>query len=216
MDESIRWHENKLIDDTVKSLEKNGFEAIATPNRQVALSSILDRVPAGATVGLGGSISLRELNLPAALKERGNDVADHWEARKRGVSAGAMAEIRHKHPNSDVFITSTNALTRKGELVNIDGAGQRVAAMIYGPKKVIIVSGRNKIVECLDEAIDRVRNVAAPINAKRLGRKTPCAETGRCSDCDSPDRICSVTTIMHKKPEIADITVIVVDDVLGY
>ena len=216
MDEATRWHENLLIEQTVAALRKNGFEALSAPNGEEAVSLILDRIPPAATVGLGGSITLRELNLPTELKNRGQDVADHWEARDKGATNQEMAEIRHRHPNSDVFITSTNALTREGELVNIDGAGQRVAAMIYGPKKMIVVAGRNKIVAGLDEAVERVRNVAAPINAKRLSRNTPCATTGRCSDCDSPERICSVTTIMHRKPQIADITVIVVDEVLGY
>ena len=167
-------------------------------------------------VGLGGSVTLREIGVPHALKERGFKVADHWIARAKKASANEILELRRQQLNSDVFITSTNALTENGELVNIDGAGQRVAAMIFGPKKVVIVAGANKIVKDLEEGFYRARNIAAPINAKRLDRSTPCAVTGICSDCDSGDRICNVTTIIHRKPGITNATVIIVGEELGY
>jgi len=115
----------------------------------------------------------------------------------------------------DVLITGTNAITTDGKLVNIDAVGNRVAAMIFGPKKVIIVVGRNKIVKDVKEALHRIKNVIAPYHAKTKDFATPCAQTGKCSDCSSNRRICSVTTIMEKKPWRTDITIVLIDEDLG-
>ena len=216
MIEAREWHTELSIDRTLKVLSKKGFNAFYVPNKEEAVSRILELVPSDALVGLGGSVTLRELGLPEILKARGNRVADHWAARERGASAEEVLEIRRLHINSDVFITSTNAITERGELVNIDGGGQRVASMIFGPKKVIVVAGVNKIVKDLDDGLYRARNTAAPMNAKRLKRRTPCAATGVCSDCDSEERICNVTTILHRKPRYTDTIIIVVGEKLGY
>jgi hypothetical protein len=115
-----------------------------------------------------------------------------------------------------VFITSTNAVTETGELVNIDGTGQRVAAMIFGPGRVVVVAGVNKITGDLEEGLWRASNVAAPMNARRLHPKTPCAETGECSDCVAPGRICGITTIIHRRPSKTPFTVVLVGEKLGY
>jgi hypothetical protein len=116
----------------------------------------------------------------------------------------------------DLFLSGTNAATTDGCLINIDGLGNRVAAMIYGPNKVIVVVGRNKIVEGdLIDGIQRIKAESAPPNARRLGRNTPCAVTGFCSDCDSPDRICHVTTIIDSKPSATDLHVLVVNEDMG-
>jgi L-lactate utilization protein LutB len=210
------WYRKKRIDRTLNSLGKNGFDVHFVENSKEATSMILNMVPKGSLVGLGGSVTLREMKIPELLGDRGARVADHWEARKKGVSGDEVMSIRRQHLNSDVFITSTNALSEKGELVNIDGSGQRVAAMIFGPRKIIVVAGVNKIVRDLEEAIWRARNVASPMNAKRLDKNTPCTEYMYCQDCESPDRICNVTTIVHRKPHNTDITVILVDEELGY
>ena len=150
------------------------------------------------------------------MAQRSFRVADHWKALERGASPAEITGIRKLHLTSDVFVTSTNALTEKGELVNTDGAGQRVAAMAFGPGRLIVVAGVNKIVKDLDAAFERIRDHAAPINAIRLGTKTPCASSGVCTDCDSRERICNITTIIHKKPQTADMCVILVDEQLGY
>jgi len=210
------WYTKLIVDRTLEALRKNGFEAVYAPDKAEAVSRILEIVPSDALVGLGGSVTLREMGLPEALKARGNRVADHWEARENGASAEEVLEIRRAQLNSDAFITSTNAVTETGELINIDGGGQRVAAMIFGPKKVIIVAGTNKIARDLDEGLHRARNVAASMNAKRLNRRTPCAVTGACSDCDSEERICNVTTIIHRRSRSTDTTVILVGEKLGY
>ena len=216
MIEAREWQTELILDRTVKALSKNGFEALHVPDKEEAVSMVLEMVPEGAIVGLGGSITLREMGLPEALRNRGNEVADHWEARERGASPEEVLDIRRTQLNSDVFITSTNAITEAGELINIDGGGQRVAAMIFGPRKVIVVAGANKIARDLEEGLHRARNVAAPINAKRLNRRTPCAVTGTCSDCDSEERICNATTIIHRRPRNTETTVILVGEKLGY
>jgi len=204
------------VERTLGSLRGNGFEAMFLKGREEALHEILELVPVDALVGIGGSVTLRELGLPEALRARGNTVADHWEARENGASTEEVTRIRRLQLNSDVFITSTNALTEKGELVNIDGGGQRVAAMIFGPRRVIVVAGVNKITRNLEEGLHRARNVAAPMNAKRLNRKTPCASTGACSDCDSEDRICGATTMIQRSLRNTPTTVILVGEKLGY
>jgi L-lactate utilization protein LutB len=214
--EAVEWHQKTITDRTVKSLSRNGFKAVSVSSKDEALAEIMKLIPEGAVVGLGGSVTLRQINLPEQLRQSGHTVADHWVARAEGASTEELTEIRRRQLNSDVFITSANALTETGELVNIDGAGQRVAAMIFGPKRVIVVAGTNKIVKDVDSAVRRARNVAAPINAWRLKVRTPCAQTGVCSDCDSRDRICNITTIIHRAPSLTDTTVILVDEPLGY
>ena len=204
------------MENTLSALRENGFNAVYASTKESAISTVLDMVQPDAIVGLGGSVTLREMGLPEVLRERGNRVADHWEARQRGASPEEVMEIRRLHLNSDVFITSTNAVTETGQFINIDGSGQRVAAMIFGPKRVIVIAGVNKIVKDVDEGLWRARNVAAPMNAKRLQRETPCAVTGVCSDCDSVERICNVTTIIHRRPRSTDTTVILVGENLGY
>ena len=117
----------------------------------------------------------------------------------------------------DLFLTSANALTADGRLVNVDGNGNRVAASIFGPKRVVFVVGRNKIVDGgIDAAIDRIKREACPPNCRRLNKKTPCAATGVCADCSSPDRICSVTVVMDRRPSRTDVQVLLVDEDLGY
>ena len=143
-------------------------------------------------------------------------LADHWKARQGGAWQEEVMEIRRAHLNSDIFITSTNAVTETGELVNIDGTGQRVAAMIFGPKKVVVVAGVNKITGDLEEGLWRTSNVAAPMNARRLHSKTPCVETGECDDCVAPGRICGITTIIHRRPSRIPFTVVLVGEKLGY
>jgi len=210
------WYKELKVEKTLKALRKNGFEALYASTKEEAVSKVLDLVAPGAVVGLGGSVTLREMGVPDLLRSRGHEVADHWEAGRRGASGDEVMEIRRRQINSDVFFSSATAVTEKGELINIDGGGQRVAAMIFGPKKVVVVAGINKIVGDLDEGLKRVRNVAAPMNAKRLNRKTPCAVTGVCSDCDSEDRICGATTIIQRKLRNTDTTIILVGEKLGY
>ena len=213
MEDAREWYLEKTVERTILSLEKNGFKAEKVADRKEALHWLLSRISPEAGIGIGGSITLREIGIVEALEQRGNTVYQHW---RKGLSSIEREEIRRRQLTSDVFLTSSNAVTEKGELVNIDGAGNRVASMIYGPGEVIVVVGNNKIVRNLEQAIDRVRNVAAPINCKRLELRTPCAETGRCEDCDSPNRICRVMTIMERNPSGSNTTVLIVKEALGF
>lgn len=216
MMEAREWHEKLKVENTLNALERNGFDVIFYPTAEEALAGVLEMVPDGATVGIGGSVTLREMGLVDALEKRDVTLADHWKAGNEGASPEEVMEIRRTHINSDVFITGTNAVTETGELVNIDGTGQRVAAMIFGPKKVIVVAGVNKITGDLEEGLWRASNIAAPMNARRLHPKTPCAETGECDDCLAPGRICNVTTIIHRRPRRTPLTVVLVGEKLGY
>jgi L-lactate utilization protein LutB len=206
-----KWFDDQRVQRTLTALQKNGFSVFFAPTKDEALQKVLSLIPSNANVGIGGSVTVREINLIEALNKRGNIVFEHWSQPEENIST-----IMRKQLTSDVFVASSNAVTEDGKLVNIDKAGNRVAAMIFGPKRVILVIGINKIVKDLKEGIRRLRNAAAPMNAKRRGDKTPCAITGICTDCETPDRLCRVITIMEKKPSRADITLILVGEELGF
>jgi len=211
MREVKTWYTNQRIQRTLAALEKNGFQTFFALTRSEALEKVLSLIPSSANVGIGGSATLREINLIDALATRGNTIFQHWQQPEENVVA-----IMRKQLNSDVFLASSNAVTEDGKLINIDKAGNRVAGIIFGPKKIILVVGMNKIVENVDEGIKRAKNVAAPMNARRRGDKTPCAVTGVCTDCDAQDRVCNVITIMEKKPSRSDISVVLVGEELGF
>lgn len=182
----------------VESLKKRGFEAEYAASRGDAVSLVLAEAVNARSVGWGGSETVKELGLREAMVDAGKDIRDH------------QLEM-------DLFLLSANAVTLDGRIVNIDGRGNRVAASIAGPKRVVYLIGRNKIVDGgIDAAIDRVKRFACAPNCRRLGKRTPCAETGVCADCDSPDRICKVTAVFDRKPTGISAKVIVVDSDLGY
>ena len=144
------------------------------------------------SVGIGGSATVRDMGLAEALQANGNEVYWHWLAAKEAKQAA-----RDKALNADVYMCSANALTTDGRLVNIDGTGNRAAGLIYGPHEVVVIVGKNKIVNGLDEAIERIKRDACPANARRLGLDTPCAKTGQCYDCRTAARMCNVTFILE-------------------
>ena len=182
----------------VESLKKRGFEAEYAASRGDAVSLVLAEAVNARSVGWGGSETVKELGLREAMADAGKDIRDH------------QLEM-------DLFLLSANAVTLDGRIVNIDGRGNRVAASIAGPKRVVYLIGRNKIVDGgIDAAIDRVKRFACAPNCRRLGKRTPCAETGICADCDSPDRICKVMAVFDRKPTGISAKVIVVDSDLGY
>ena len=196
----------------LKSLKTNRFAPVEFASRgEDAAKLVLDMIPPlEATVGVAGSATVRQIGLVNQLKERGTTVVD-----VAAPSELSIDEIMKRTLDSDILLTSSNAVTLDGKLVNIDATGNRVAAMIFGPKKVILVIGANKIVRDVDEAINRIKNVIAPYIAMYKGRKTPCAIHGRCTDCNSLDRICRVTTIIEKKPSRTDIAIVLVGEDLG-
>lgn len=211
-----KWHLKKKVERTLAGLRKNDFNAMYIRTKRESVAKVLELIPPNALVGVGGSVTVRELGLLGSLRNRGNKIADHWEARQKGLPPEEVMKVRRLLLNSDVLLTSTNAVTEDGCLVNTDHAGQRVAAMIFGPKKVIIVAGVNKIVRDVEDALERIKNVVAPMNAKRLDLRVPCTDTGICSDCDSQNRICNVTTIIERRPIHTDVTVILIGEELGY
>jgi hypothetical protein len=186
------------------------------PTRTEVMARVLQLIPPNALVGVGGSVTIREIGLVDSLEQRGNTIISHWEAQKKRQKPEEVMKARKLLASADIFLTSTNAITEEGHLVNIDHAGQRVAAMIFGPQKVIIIVGVNKIVRNVEYAMDRIRNVAAPMNAKRLNLQVPCAETGSCSDCVSTNRICNVTTIIERRPVHTDSTIILLGETVGF
>ncbi len=212
MSEYVQWHRDALGEKLVKALEKNLFTATYVQSREVATAKLLEMIPTNATIGFGGSVTLAQLGIIAKLEERGNPVQNYL---KPGLSPEEMRAIRRQHLLSDVFLSGTNAVTLDGKLVNVDATGNRVGAMLFGPDKVFIVVGINKIVHDVAEAENRVKLWASPPNNKRLGYPNPCAQTGVCVDCQGPTRICNITTILHKKPRQTDFHVIVVGEELG-
>jgi L-lactate utilization protein LutB len=203
----------EMIKKTIESLQAHAFPVEYTAGKKEAAEFVLRSIPADAQVGVGGSVTIRELGLIDALAKRGTTIYDH---SAEGLSPQEALATRIKQMTSDCFLCSVNAIARTGELVSIDGVGNRINAMNFGPKKVIIVAGINKIAEDLPRALERVRNVAAPQNARRLGLALPCAKTGRCEDCNSPQRICRSILIMERRPLLTDVTVVLVGEELGY
>lgn len=206
------WYVNKMIERTVKALKANFFDAKFFKDRESLFDSLMSYVKPKMRIGFGGSVAVRELGIVERLSKEDVILLDHW---KEGLAKEDIAGIMIQQLTSDLFIASANAITERGEIVNTDGTGNRVGAMILGPKKVIIVAGYNKIVPDLDAAMDRIKRYAAPMNAKRLNLSLPCVEKGYCLDCKSASRICNVTTIMHKKSWLADISVFLINEELG-
>jgi L-lactate utilization protein LutB len=213
MDQNVEWVMEQKVQRTIESLEKNNMEAYYVKNEKELLQKIKELIDEGATVSVGGSMSLWETGIIDFLRKENYHFLDRYV---EGLSKEDIKEIYRKSFCADAYFTSTNALTENGELYNVDGTGNRVAAMIYGPDTVIVVTGTNKIVKNVEEAIERNRRMAAPANAKRLNRKTPCANLGYCTDCNSPERICNDYVLIRKQGIKGRIKVILVDQSLGY
>ena len=212
MEQLEQWFREKQAERAIQALKKNNFEALYVPDAKVALEEVMKRIPDGATVGVGGSVTLAQIGLLDALKNRKIQLI--WPLQQ-ARSDEERLELFRKSFSSDVFLSSTNAVTEDGRLFNVDATGNRVGAMFIGPKKTIIICGVNKIVKDLEAAEKRVREWTAPQNAKRLGKKTPCVETGVCSDCSSPDRICNIYVSLAKKPVRTEVVVILIGENLG-
>lgn len=196
---------------TMESLLNNNITASYFEDSNEAVSYLLNQIENNSTIGIGGSMTVMSLEIPQKLIARGNKVAFHWLEN----SAEKMDEARALASKSDIYLTSTNALTEKGQLVNIDGVGNRVAAMIYGPKKVYFICGVNKITSDFDSAVERIKCNAYK-NARRLKLSTPCAMNEKCIDCSSPERMCNVMTVIDKKPSKTQMEVIIINEELGF
>ena len=209
MNENISKRNELLSQTVIKSLEKRNMKGYYAKDRDEALKLALELIGEGSTVTMGGGMSVHEIGLVEALKKGNYDFIDRDEMPDRRAAALKAYE-------ADAFLMSTNAMTKDGILVNIDGFGNRVSAMAFGPEKVIVIAGMNKICSDIDEAVKRARNVAAPCNVQRFGLDTPCSKTGTCFNCTSPDCICGQFLITRFSMVPDRIHVILVNDVLGF
>ena len=193
-----------------ETLEKNGFTVSVFADGKAA-AEYLNREIDGVTVGCGGSMTLTEMGVQKSL-------AEHNTLYAHGITPGDPWEIMAKAATAEVYVLSANAIAEDtGEILNIDGNGNRVSASLFGHRKVYIVAGKNKVSPDYDSALWRLRNVVAPKNAQRLGRKTPCAVKGdKCYDCHSPDRICCGLVVLYQKMRPMDMEVVLIDQELGY
>lgn len=191
-----------------KNLEARGF-SVTTFRTAAEAADYLDKAVDGVSVGFGGSATLDELGLYERLAAH-NDVFWHWKAENTQAA-------RRQAMTADVYFSSVNGLAESGELINIDGVGNRIAATLYGHKKVWFVVGRNKLAPTYEEALWRARNIAAPKNAQRLQRKTPCAVKGdRCYDCKSPERLCRGLAVLWEAMSGTEMEVVLIDEDLGF
>jgi len=211
MEQWEQWYQEKQVERTINALKKNNFEALFVSDSKGAVEEVMKRIPDGVTVGIGDSVTLGQIGLLDALGNR--KIRLIWPFSQ--TKTQEIHKLIQKSFSSDVFLSSTNAITEDGKLFNVDGVGNRVGAMFIGPQRVIIVCGTNKIVKDIEAAEKRVREWAAPMNAKRLNKKTPCAKTGVCSDCSSPGRTCNIYVTLGKKPRRTDVAVILVGEKLG-
>lgn len=206
-----QYYEN-LADTLIDKFNRRGIESYYCDTKEEALLTAKRFLTPGCSVSWGGSMTLEEIGLIDELRNSDYTVFDRLTAKTPEEQDALYAEVSH----CDYYFMSTNAITLNGELVNIDGRGNRVASLIHGPKNVVIVAGMNKVSSTLDAAMDRVRNEAAPPNALRLGLNTPCAKFGRCVDCLDDNCICCQTVITRKSKVPGRIKVILVGETLGY
>lgn len=207
------WHGQTLGLKTVEALRKNRFEAEFFETRDETAKAVLDLIQPGMKVAFGGSQTARQLNLQQLVTEKGAVILDHNAA---GLSPDEKLEVMRQQLICDVFICSSNAVSLQGELFNIDGYGNRVAAMSFGPRRVIVVAGVNKLVADEQAAWERLRTIAAPINFKRLNRPNPCAKQGVCMNCNLPTRGCNIYVATRRRPAMTEFSVFLMNESLGF
>lgn len=209
MNENIFKRNALLAQKVIKGLESRNMAGYYAESKEEALSKALELIPEKSTITMGGGMSVHEIGLVDALKSGDYDFIDRddYEDKRKAMLLAYDA---------DFFLSSANAMTEDGIIVNIDGNANRVSAIAQGPRKVLFIVGMNKICDDLDGAMKRARNVAAPINAQRFGLSTPCAKTGSCMDCKSPDTICCQFLITRYSMHPGRISVILVNDDLGF
>ncbi len=192
------------MDKIKNNFENNRIKFNYFETKEEAKVFLEENIKLEENVDFGGSVSLRELEIYESLKSRNQDVFWHWKDEKKN------------HNKRTTYLTSSNAITEDGKLVNMDGVGNRISAMFFGYENVYIVVGKNKLVRDVEEGRARIREIAGPKNAQRLNVKTPCVVTGKCSDCNSAERICSVETIIHKAPGKVNMNIVFINENLGF
>ena len=209
MNQIITKRNELLAAKVIKGLESRNMSGYYANNKEEALQKALELIPEGSSIAMGGAMSANEIGLVDALKNGNYNFIDRDKAvDKRAAMLAAY--------DADIFLSSANAMTDDGIMINIDGNANRVSAIAQGPKKVIFIVGMNKITNDVDSAMKRARNVAAPINAQRFGLSTPCTKTGSCMDCKSPDTICCQILITRFSRHKDRIHVILVNENLGF
>ncbi|MBQ2453773.1 MAG: lactate utilization protein [Lachnospiraceae bacterium] len=209
MNENIVKRNELLAETVIKGLESRNMSGYYAATAEEALKKALELIPKGSSVTMGGCMSAQEIGLVDELKKGDYNFIDRYAEEDQRAAMLKAYDV-------DVYLASANAMTDDGVLVNIDGNSNRVSAIAYGPKKVVFIVGMNKVCGDVDHAMKRARNVAAPINVQRFGLKTPCASTGKCMDCKSPDTICCQFMITRYSRHAGRIHVILVGEPLGF
>ena len=203
---------NEKLMRVADALRTRGFDAAVFATAKEAADFILADVPDGQTVAIGGSMTVKQMGLETRLREKGHTVLWHWE-----VAPADRPALLHEAMKAPVYLCSANALTEDGLMVQIDGTGNRVAAMCYGPNTVYVVIGRNKLVEGgMQQAVSRIKRVACPQNARRYGLDTPCAATGHCDVSACKNSMCHMTVSFDLAPNGKRTQVLLIDEDLGY
>jgi len=217
IDQIKGWHDDIILEETLKALNKNGFNAKYFKTSEECKKYLLNIINMDDTVSCGGSATLAQLNVIEELEKRGNNVIHSF---KEGMTKEEQFEVMRKGMTVDIFLSSTNAITRNGKLYFVDGIGNRVSSIVFGPKKTIIVSGINKIVSNIEAAELRVKEYAAPMNIRRYykeGRKLPpCALAGKCCKCKPPLRVCNMKLILESKPGAIEFETLIIDEEIGF
>ena len=213
MDKNLKWVNEQKIIRTIEALEKNNMNGYLVENEEELIDKIKEIVSEGSMVACGGSMSLFETGVIDHLRSDRYKFLDRY---KEGLTKEEVVKIYKEAFFADAYFSSSNAITEDGQLYNVDGNGNRVAALLYGPEKVIIICGVNKIVATLEDAIKRNKAVSAPANAKRLNKNTPCTKVGYCMNCNSKERICSEYTVIKRQSIKGRIHVIFLNKEIGY
>jgi LUD domain len=210
LSDALRWHIEERIRETLTAINKNNMTGIYVRSREAALEEISSRIPKKASVSHGGSRTLQELGIDEVLNKGGYKYLLANASWDKGTRESRLRDF-----SCDVFLTSVNAITLRGELIALDGFGNRAACLLFGPRKVIVVAGKNKLVGTLEDGIKRIREYVAPIHAKRRGWNVPCTKAGRCADCRNPMRICNKLAVLQYERDRDRTTVILVGEDLG-
>lgn len=213
MDNNVLWVNEKKILKTIDSMKKNNINGYIVKSKEELIKKVEEIVEPKSKVSCGGSMTLFESGIIDHLRSGRYEFLDRY---KEGITQNELKDIYRQAFYCDAYFSSSNAITEDGQIYNVDGNGNRVAAMLFGPSKVIIIVGVNKIVSTLDDAIKRNRELSAPANAKRLNKVTPCTKVGYCMDCNSEERICNEYTVIKKQSDKDRMHVIFINENLGY
>ena len=213
MNENIKWVNEKKIEKTINNLKKNNINGYYVKDNDELINLIKDIAKEGEVVSVGGSMSLFESKVIELLRSGRYEFLDRY---KKDLTQEDIKEIYRKSFFADTYFASANAITEDGKIFNVDGNGNRVAAILYGPDKVVLIVGVNKIVKNIEQAVARNRAISGPANAKRLNLSTPCVKTGKCMECKSEERICCEYTVIKRQRNPKRMHVIFINDTLGF